>query len=94
MVHNFSSDGTFLASVQLPINDESLFSCTLVYASVCTLPTSHNHNSFATNTDLRRRHQEEIDDIINGHPSTTADYQLPKKLKKPNTATPTTTTNK
>ena len=50
--------------------------------AVCTLPTSHNHNSFTTNTDLRRRHQEEIADIINGHPSTTADYQLPKKLKK------------
>ena len=45
MVHNFSSDGTFLASVQLPINDESLISCTLVNASVCSLHSPHQPQS-------------------------------------------------
>ena len=45
MVHNFCSDGTFLASVQLPINDESLISCTLVNASVCSLHSPHQPQS-------------------------------------------------
>ena len=50
--------------------------------AVCTLPTSHNHNSFTTNTNPRRRHQEEIADIDNGHPSTTVGHRLPKKKEK------------
>ena len=56
--------------------------------AVCTLPTSHNHNSFTTNTNPRRRHQEEIADIVNGHPSTTVGLQLPIYIYRKNSTHP------